>query len=103
MVELLKVNVVSVNSQIIAKLSNFFNNDLLKLQKIKLLLSDAAPYAIKAGKALKELIPSLKHVTCLCHGLHNLCETIRDSNSDLDKFVAFLKCSLVKNSSCLPN
>jgi hypothetical protein len=46
---------------------------------------------------LKEIIPGLKHVTCICHALHNLCETIRNNSPALNKVVAFLKRSLIKN------
>ncbi len=73
LVKLDKVNADSVTSAIIKKFAEFFNNDMLKFEKIKLLLSDAAQYAIKAGKILKELFPDLKHITSLFHGLHNRC------------------------------
>ncbi len=40
------------------------------LQKnIKLLSTDAASYALKAGRTLKEIIPGMKHVICLCHAI----------------------------------
>ncbi len=96
LVKLDKVNADSVTSAIIKKFAEFFNNDMLKFEKIKLLLSDAAPYAIKAGKILKELFPDLKHITCLCHGLHNLCETIRNTYCDVDRFVALSKLHWLK-------
>ncbi len=67
------------------------------MQKIILLLSDAAPYAIKAGKMLKQIVPQLKHITCICHGIHNLCETVRNINKNVDRLISFLKSSLIKN------
>ncbi len=96
-VELTKTNASNVNFQIFNTLNHFFDQDTSKYQRIKLLLTDAAPYAIKAGKLLRELIPELKHVTCLCHALHNLCETIRNANSKVNDFVIFLKQTLLKN------
>ncbi len=55
-------------------------NDTLKLipnldpDKARVLLSDAAPYMVKAGSDLKVFYPSLKHDTCLAHALHRMCE-----------------------------
>ncbi len=46
---------------------------------------------------LKQVIPDLKHITCLCHGLHNLCETIREKIWKTDRLIAYLKRYLVKN------
>ncbi len=87
----------NINAAILEKFHQFFENDLSRLQHIKLLLTDAAPYAIKAGKMLKCIIPKLYHLTCVCHALHNLSETIRDTNQNVDKIITFLKRSLVKN------
>ncbi len=42
-----------------------------------------------------------RHITCLCHALHNLAETIRDKNYLVDKIVAFFKRSLIKNKKTL--
>lgn len=42
-----------------------------------LVLSDAAPYAIKAVSTLKKIFPSLKRVTCLNQMAHSLCENLR--------------------------
>ena len=51
-------------------------DDILRLIEIKrenflLLLTDAARYMFLAGKTLKELYPSLMHVTCVARLLHN--------------------------------
>ena len=51
-------------------------NDILRQLEIKrenfsLFLTDAARYMSLAGKTLKELYPSLMHVTCVAHLLHN--------------------------------
>ncbi len=96
-VEMKKTNSENIVSEIIDRVVNFLKSDIKVLQKIRLLLSDGAPYAIKTGKVLKELIPNLKHITCICHALHNLAETIRDQNKIVDDAVVFLKRSLLKN------
>ena len=61
------------------------------------MLSDQAPYAIKVGKMLKEIFPNLKHVSCLVHCLHRVCEKLKGMSPYVDKIVAFLKAKLVKN------
>ena len=45
----------------------------------KLLLTDKASYMLLLGTKLKSQFQNLKHITCLCHALHNLCETIRNN------------------------
>lgn len=52
------------------------------------MLTDAARYMKKAGKNLKTSYPNMIHLTCLAHGLHNLCETIREQFNDVDKLIA---------------
>ena len=42
-----------------------------------LFLTDAARYMASAGKTLKELYPSLMHVTCVAHLLHNCAMRVR--------------------------
>jgi hypothetical protein len=49
----------------------------IKFEKVKMIISDQAPYEVKVVNLLKEIIPGLKHVTCICHMLHRLCEEIR--------------------------
>ncbi len=92
-----KTNAENVNAKILSELNSFFDNDVTEFQKMKLVLSDGAPYAIKARKLLKQMVSGLKHITCLCHGIHNLCETIREKNFKVDSLIAFIKSSLVKN------
>ena len=43
----------------------------IKRENFSLFLTDAARYMSLAGKTLKELYPSLMHVTCVAHLLHN--------------------------------
>lgn len=64
----------------------------------KLLLSDRAAYCLKVGRILKTSYPDLKHVTCICHGLHNFAETLRNRSPAVDKFVSEMKRILHKNN-----
>jgi len=48
----------------------------VKYDEVILFVSDAAPYMIKAGKAIQNLYTIVIHVTCLAHGLHRVAEEI---------------------------
>ena len=50
----------------------------IKPAEMKLLVSDAVSYMLAAGQILKKKCNlKLIHVTCLAHGFHRVCETIR--------------------------
>lgn len=97
-VELERTNAVNINRAIINMLTRIYNGNI-QYNKIKLLLSDQAPYAIKVGSMLKTLIPEIKHVTCLCHLLHRVCEEIRKHCPTVNSLISTLKRLLVKNKS----
>ena len=40
---------------------------------------------------LKQIIPEIKHVNCLCHAMHNSCETIRNDFIITNEIISFLK------------
>ena len=44
-------------------------------------------------------IPHLKHVICIAHGLHPVCESIRENYNSVNDFIAALKKTLVKAPS----
>ena len=62
-----------------------------------LLLTDAARYMTAAGRVVKQTYPRLFHITCVAHGLHNAAERIRANYEDVDKLIAAVKASVVKN------
>ena len=84
----------SINHSIIARhfdetiqiLGEDFDKD-----SILLFISDAAPYMIKATKAIKIFYPKIKHMTCLIHGLHRIIKHIRDLHNNVDKLMANIK------------
>jgi hypothetical protein len=55
---------------------------------VLLFVSDAAPYMIKAAKALQLLYPKMIHVTCLAHALHTVAEEVRGSCPEVDQLIA---------------
>jgi hypothetical protein len=97
-VDIDKTNAEVINQRIIGTLTQLYGGNI-NYSLLRLLVSDAAPYAVKAGKMLKLLFPKLKHVTCLCHMLHRLCETIRQNCTKLDSFMADFKRIFIKNKN----
>jgi len=52
-----------------------------------LLVTDAAPYMIKTGQALKTFYPNMIHVTCVAHGLNRVLEKVREIFPEVNKLV----------------
>ena len=50
-----------------------------------------------ADKALKELYPTLMHVTCIAHLLHNCATPVCTFFTNIDEIVATLKAATSKN------
>ena len=40
---------------------------------------------------MKDMYPILNHVTCIVHGLHRVCESIRENYNSVNDFIAALK------------
>ena len=69
----------------------------IKYDRVLLLLSDAAAYMLKARIALCGTYPKMRHLTCLAHALHRICEEIRAYARRVDALIAtgnrqFRKC-----------
>lgn len=71
----------------------------IKHGNVLLFLTDAAPYMVKAGKAIKAFYPKLVHVTCLAHALHRVSEQVRKCFPDVDKLVSNVKKVFLKSPS----
>ncbi len=65
----------------------------------RFLVTDGAPYCLKIGKVLKSKYDGLRHIVCICHNLHLLCEDIRKRFFLANDFVVKLKKALIKNKS----
>lgn len=68
-------------------------------ERILLFISDAAPYMVKAAKAIQVFFPKITHVTCVAHALHRVCEAVRSEYDIVDRFVANCKKVFVKAPS----
>ena len=60
----------------------------LHYDRVLLLVSDAAPYMKKMGSSLRCLYPKLIHITCLAHGVHRVCEVVRQQYPMINRIIA---------------
>ena len=68
-----------------------------KRENFALLLTDAAQYMSLTGKTLKELYPTLMHVTCIVHLLQNCAVQIYVFFKNIDDVVAAIEAATIKN------
>ena len=58
---------------------------------VPVLVTDAAAYMKKAGRALGVILPQMIHTTCLAHALHRVCDEIRCQLPQVDSLIANVK------------
>ena len=88
----------NVNSSIILRTVDDILRQLeIKRENFSLFLTDAARYMFLAEKTLKELYPSLMHVTCVAHLLHNCAMRVRAHFKNIDEVLATIKAATIKN------
>ncbi|KAL4084079.1 hypothetical protein QTP88_029395 [Uroleucon formosanum] len=87
-------------------ISQLFNDSMSILwpekifhEKVLLYVTDAAPYMVKSGEALKVFYPKLIHVTCMAHGLHRVAEAIREKYQNVDRLISNSKKIFLKAPS----
>ena len=82
----------NVNSSIILRTVDDILRQLeTKRDNFSLFLTDAARYMSLAGKTLKELYPSLMHVTCVANLLHNCAMRVHAHFENIDEIIATIK------------
>lgn len=77
--------------QLFDKSMNLLWPNGIQHDKVLLFLSDAAPYMVKAGEAIKLFYSKIIHVTCLAHAFHRIAETVRAGYPKVDKLIANVK------------
>ena len=88
----------NVNSSIIQHTVDDILRQLeIKRENFSLFLTDAARYMSLAGKTLKELYPSLMHVTCVAHLLHNCAMRVRAHFKNIHEIIATINAATIKN------
>ena len=70
----------------------------IKRKNILLFLTNAARYMSLAGKTLKELYPSLRHVNCVAQLLHNRAMRVRAHLKNIDEVIATIKETTIKTN-----
>lgn len=84
----------TVNHKVIARL---FQKSLDSLgpdfdkDNVLLFLTDAAPYMVAAGNVVCEMYDKLIHVTGIVHGLHRVCEQIRNEFANVNCVISNVK------------
>ncbi len=87
-------SIVSVINYVVNKI----HSDPSPCNSFKLFVSDGASSCLKAGKDLKTIFKSMRHVTCLAHFVHNLSAKIVKTHPLIIKAInSFTK--IFKNSS----
>ena len=71
----------------------------IRYNDILLFVTDAAPYIVKAGKAIQAFYPKMVHITCIAHGMHRVAEEVRATFSRVDSLVSQTKKIFVKGPS----
>lgn len=69
----------------------------IQYDKVWLVLSDQASYMLLAFANLKAMYTNLRHVTCLAHALHRVCEAVRDEFNSANEFIAQFRKVLLKS------
>ena len=77
-------NIIDRISFIIAKICKDFDHT----KRLRAIISDGAAYYTKIGNSLKKTYLHLLLGECILHNLHNLAETIRNSNPILNAFIS---------------
>lgn len=65
--------------------------------KVLLMVTDAAPYMVLAGRNLRSVFNKMVHVTCLAHGLHRICEKVREIYTDVNHLVSWSRKIFLKS------
>ena len=92
------VPIVSISSQTIVHIiDDCLKEFAIRREDILLLLSDAARYMTSCTETLKVMYPSVCHVTCLLHLLHNCCIKVKYSFPRVDNLISSVNAIVVKN------
>lgn len=86
------VNGQTISNFVIECLKNIWQDNFeSKVDNVLVLCTDSVAYMLSAGRNLKNVLPQLKHVTCLAHALHRISEQIRLEYHDVDLLISNVK------------
>jgi hypothetical protein len=94
--QLEKTNASTICTFVNDSLVKFYNGSAFS-DKVLLLVTDAAPYMTCAGTRMTAFYPNMIHVTCVAHGIHRICEKVRECFPEVNSLIScarkiFLKC-----------
>jgi len=69
----------------------------IRYDDVLLIITDQAPACKKAVRLAKSEFKNVKHVTCLAHAIHRVCECVRQNSELSDKFISNMK-NILTNS-----
>lgn len=86
------------SSHVVSFIRNNLTNYVSDFQpgRVSLLITDAAPYMLKAGRMLQEHCKKMIHFTCMAHALHRIAERVRENFNLVDTFIANMKKTFLK-------
>ena len=86
----------TVSQGLIQSLCTLYGNEI-DYQKIGLIVTDAAPYMIKAvSNFINCFAEKCIHLTCVVHGLHLVCDCVRQQYEQVNLYISKVKKVLVK-------
>jgi len=77
-------------------LENLWPNGI-RYDDVLLIITDQAPACKKAVRLAKSEFKNVKHVTCLAHAIHRVCDCVRQKSELTDKFITNMK-NILTNS-----
>ena len=61
------------------------------IQYVRFVVTDQARYMFWAFQQLKGMYPNLNHATCIAHGLHRVCESIKENYNRVDDLIVAIR------------
>ena len=91
-------NNVTLQQAVVKALHGLMGSDL-NYNKVKLFLTDGAPYCVKAGRGLTALFPDLLHVTCMAHAINRVAELARTTYPRVNLLISETKKIFIKSGN----
>ncbi|OAF66750.1 hypothetical protein A3Q56_05530 [Intoshia linei] len=84
------------NSTVVNAVETVMDNFHIPKENLLLLISDRAPYNVKAFSVLHDIYPHIFIITFLAHLIHNCALHIKAHFVQVDQLISYVKASIVK-------
>lgn len=98
MMDIVQNNNVTLQQVVIKSLHKVFGDDL-DYDRVKLFLTDGAPYCLKAGQGLSALFPKMIHTTCIAHAMNRVTELVHVMYPKVNQLISETKKIFVKSGN----